>query len=102
MAGRVVQVSWRAGSSTPLPKRGRVCRWSLASRRRLLKVSGSVDWEGLLAQLGGDWLFVTLTYRTDPGPERSKRDLDVLARRWFGSGDHVDGSGRWSSSDEAS
>jgi hypothetical protein len=82
MAGRVVQVSWHAGTSTPPPKRGRVCRWSPASRRRLLKVSGSVDWEGLRSGWGGDWLFITLTYRVDPGPERSKRDLDVLARRW--------------------
>ena len=57
-------------------------RWSPASRRRLLFVSGSVDWEGLRAEWGGEWLFLTLTYRDDPGPERSKRDLDVLARRW--------------------
>jgi len=81
-AGRVVEVSWHAGVPAQPVKRGRVCKWSPASRRRLLKVSGSVDWDGLRAEWGGDWLFVTLTYRDDPGPERSKRDLDVLARRW--------------------
>jgi len=40
-----------------------------------------VDWESVQAESGGTWLFVTLTYREDRGPDRCKRDLDVLARR---------------------
>jgi hypothetical protein len=56
--------------------------WSAASRRRLLRVSGAIDWEGLRDTWGGDWLLATLTYRDDPGPSRAKRDLDVLGRRW--------------------
>ena len=79
----MVQVSWRGGTPIRVSgARGRVCGWSAASRRRLLKVAGSVDWEGVRAEWGGAWLFLTLTYREDPGPERCKRDLDVLARRW--------------------
>ncbi len=82
-AGRVVQVSWRGGGRVRVSgSRGRVRCWSPASRRRLLKVAGSVDWDGVRAEWGGAWLFLTLTYREDPGPERCKRDLDVLARRW--------------------
>jgi hypothetical protein len=81
-AGRVVQVSWQGGQTSTGGARGRIRRWSPASRRRLLFVAGSVDWEGLRSEWGGEWLFVTLTYRTDPGPDRCKRDLDVLARGW--------------------
>jgi hypothetical protein len=81
-AGRVAQVTWHHGDASGGGARGRVCRWSPASRRRLLFVSGSIDWESLRKEWGGDWLFMTLTYRLDPGAERAKRDLDVLGRRW--------------------
>jgi hypothetical protein len=42
----------------------------------------------MLAERGGSWLFVTVTYRDDPGPLGVKRDLDTLGkrmRRRFGS-----------------
>jgi hypothetical protein len=55
---------------------------------RLLKSCLATNWEGLLGERGGSLLFVTTTYREDPGPVAAKRDLDALAkrmRRRFGS-----------------
>ena len=84
-AGRVVQLK---GPPSNAPRsggcRGRVRQWSSASRRRLLKTAAAIDWDLLADTWGGGWLFVTLTYRDDPGPARCKRDLTSNFSRWAG------------------
>jgi hypothetical protein len=59
-----------------------VVGFSAASRRRLLKLGLAIDWDRIVQERGGSFLMVTLTYGTDPGRERVKRDLDVAGKRF--------------------
>jgi hypothetical protein len=67
--------------------RGKVTSWSAGSRRRFLRATGAIDFEGIEKSWGGRFTFLTFTYRNDPGPEEAKRHLNLLAvkaRRYIG------------------
>jgi hypothetical protein len=63
-------------------RRGAITTWTKASRRRLLKLGNAIDWQGILAESGGAFLMVTLTYRDDPGPAATKAHLHAMRKRF--------------------
>jgi hypothetical protein len=67
------------------PKRGAVVEFSDKSRTRLLKAASAISWR----ELGGELVFVTLTYPGDDSAEcwpkdfrEAKRHLDAFRARW--------------------
>jgi hypothetical protein len=84
-AGQVVEVgSCGGGPAGRLGggPRGLITAWSEASRRRLLKLGFSIDWAAVLAEAGGSFLMVTLTYLNDPGPDAAKGHLHAMRKRF--------------------
>jgi hypothetical protein len=68
-------------------KRKAVTGWTAASRRRFLRMAAALDFEAVENDWGGRFMFVTLTYRNDPGPRNFKRHLhhfQVALRRYMG------------------
>jgi hypothetical protein len=88
-SGRVAAVDWRGRHTRQGGGvRGEVRGWSAASRRRCLFGVGTIPFHKLRRKLGGSWVFLTLTYGEDPGPDVFRRDrkvfLDRLRRRLGG------------------
>lgn len=83
-AGRVVDVRFEAADQRQQGGgvRDIISCWSAASRRRFLYRLGSIDLGGLTESWGGRFVFVTLTWREDPGPAVVGRQRRALKERW--------------------
>lgn len=82
-AGRVVETKFVGDQQEQVGggERGTIKAWTAASRRRFLFRMAALDFNRLLKLWGGRFVFMTLTYRDDPGPERFHRDRDVFLKR---------------------